>query len=119
MGLRLAVVSNADGSVERGLTTQGLRSHLELVVDSAVVGVEKPDPRIFAHAIATLGCAPDRALHVGDMYFADVAGARSAGIHAILLDPFDDWPAADCLRLPSLGAVRDRLRDARTKQAGA
>jgi putative hydrolase of the HAD superfamily len=117
--LRLAVVSNADGTVERALTEQGLRPHLELVVDSAVVGMAKPDPRIFAHAITALECTPDSTLHVGDMYFADVAGARGAGIHAVLLDPFDDWPDVDCLRLPNLGAVRDRFREAIGRQSGA
>jgi putative hydrolase of the HAD superfamily len=50
MGLRLAVVSNSDGSAERSLSATGLRPHLEHVIDSAIVGVEKPDPAIFAHA---------------------------------------------------------------------
>jgi putative hydrolase of the HAD superfamily len=110
MGLRLAVVSNSDGTVERSLTAQGLRPYFELVVDSAVVGIAKPDPRIFTYALTEMRCEPDLALHVGDMYFADVAGARSAGIHAILLDPFDDWQDVDCPRLPSLSEVRDGFR---------
>jgi putative hydrolase of the HAD superfamily len=118
MGYRLAVVSNADGTVERGLEQQGLRRYFELVVDSALVGFEKPDPRIFAHALSVLRCRPDCALHVGDMYFADVAGARSAGLHALLLDPFDDWPGVDCARLPSLSEVRDQFVSA-ARQRGA
>jgi len=119
MGLRLAVVSNADGTVERGLEQRGLRQHFELVVDSAVVGMEKPDPRIFLHALTALECEPDHALHIGDMYFADVAGARSAGIHALLLDPFDDWPSVDCPRLPSLIEVRDHFLAVTLKRRGA
>jgi HAD superfamily hydrolase (TIGR01509 family) len=115
MGLRLAVVSNADGTVERALERQGLRRYLEVVVDSGVVGFHKPDPRIFAHALAAMRCEPDRALHVGDMVFADVAGARSAGIHALLLDPYDDWPDADCDRMPGLLELRDRFREVRAR----
>ena len=113
MGLRLAVVSNSDGSAERSLSATGLRSHLERVIDSAIVGVEKPDPAIFAHALTAMGCRPERTLHVGDMYFADVVGARSAGLPVVLLDPYDDWVDVDCARLPTVGAVRDALRSAR------
>jgi putative hydrolase of the HAD superfamily len=111
MGLRLAVVSNSDGTVERSLTDHELRGYLEVVVDSAVVGMEKPDTGIFAHAMTAMRCSPEVTLHVGDMYFADVVGARGAGAHAVLLDPYDDWLDADCPRLPDLAAVRDRFRN--------
>ena len=61
------------------------------VIDSALVGYEKPDPRIFAAALERTGADPDRTLHIGDLYHADVVGARTAGIHALLLDPYGDW----------------------------
>ena len=119
MGLRLAVVSNSDGSAERSLSATGLRPHLEQVIDSAIVGVEKPDPAIFAHALAVMGCRPERTLYVGDMYFADVVGARGAGLPAVLLDPYDDWVDVDCMRLPTLGALRDVFRSARAPKGRA
>jgi putative hydrolase of the HAD superfamily len=114
-GLRLVVVSNADGSVEAGLAELALRPFFEAVHDSHRVGFEKPDPRIFAHALACAGADPRRTLHVGDLYAADVVGARAAGIHALLLDPFGDWSdaEADCERLPDLPRVADALLDAR------
>ncbi len=108
-GLELVVVSNADGTVERGLAARGLRAFFSAVHDSHVVGFEKPDPRLFAHALAEADADPRRTLHVGDLYAADVVGARSAGIHALLLDPFDDWGETDCPRLPDLPAVARRL----------
>lgn len=114
LGLRVAVVSNSDGSVERGLAGVGLGDFFDAVVDSAVVGAEKPDARIFRHALERMGAAPERTLHVGDLYHADVRGARAAGVHPLLLDPFDDWPAPDCERLPDLLALATRLRAART-----
>jgi len=46
---------------------------------------------------------------VGDLYHADVSGARAAGIHGVLLDPFDDWTGVDCDREPDLWAVAGRL----------
>ncbi len=84
-GLRLAVVSNADGRVDRYLETAGLADCFEFVLDSGVVGIEKPDPRIFQLACERLGMSPDEVVYVGDSYEVDVVGARAAGIEAILL----------------------------------
>jgi len=112
-GLLLLVVSNSDGSVERGLAEVGLRSYLDGVVDSAIVGFEKPDPRIFLHALERAGVSGRRALHVGDLYHADVTGARAAGVNAVLLDPFDDWDGVDCERTRDLVELAQRLRAAR------
>ena len=106
-GLSLVVVSNSDGTVERSLEAAGLRPYFSAVIDSALVGFEKPDPRIFTCALERCGAAPDRTLHIGDLYHADVGGARGAGIHAVLLDPFDDWTVNDCDRVPDLWAVAD------------
>ena len=113
LGLRLVAVSNSDGTVEEGLAEQGLRPFFEAVIDSAIVGFEKPDPRIFHHAVAVSGADPARTLHVGDMFFADVVGAREAGIHALLLDPFDDWRVDDCPRVPDLTTLAAQLTRAR------
>lgn len=116
LGLELVVVSNSDGSVERGLVEAGLRSHFSTVVDSARVGFEKPDPRIFAHALVVSGRDPGGVLHVGDLFHADVTGARAAGLHALLLDPFDDWLEFDCPRLPDLGVLAERLAGVRASR---
>jgi putative hydrolase of the HAD superfamily len=113
LGLRLLVVSNSDGTVERGLAEVGLRSHFTAVIDSSVVGFEKPDPRIFEHALGRAGVSGRRALHVGDLYHADVTGARAAGVNAVLLDPFDDWRDVDCERARDLGELARRMRAAR------
>lgn len=109
MGKKLVIVSNSDGTVEQSIITAGLRPFFAVVVDSAIAGYEKPDPRIFAHALAASGAAPERTLHVGDIYHADVTGARGAGIHAVMLDPFNDWTIDDCPRVPDVWAVADLL----------
>ena len=113
LGLRLLVVSNSDGTIERGLGELGLLPFFTAVVDSAVVGFEKPDPRIFEHALERAGVPGRRALHVGDLYHADVAGARAAGVNALLLDPFGDWGGVDCERARDLPELAGRLRAAR------
>ena len=86
-GFRLGVVSNSDGRVEQALAAAGLRDYFDVVVDSALAGVEKPDPRIFAPALAALGVAPEEALYIGDMYEVDVVGARAAGLGTALVAP--------------------------------
>jgi FMN phosphatase YigB (HAD superfamily) len=108
-GYRLFAVSNSDGSAEAGLVQSGLRAPLEAVIDSHYVGFQKPDPRIFAHALEVAGADPRRTLHVGDMYAADVVGARAAGVHALLLDPFGDWDHVDCQRVADLSELAERL----------
>lgn len=109
-GLQLLVVSNSDGTVERGLAEVGLRGYFSAVVDSALVGFEKPDPRIFEHALERAGVSGRRALHVGDLYHADVTGARAAGVNALLLDPFGDWDGVDCERARDLLELAERMR---------
>ncbi|HUG38996.1 MAG TPA: HAD-IA family hydrolase [Longimicrobiales bacterium] len=91
-GLRLAVISNADGRVAEYLENAGLDGRFEFVLDSTVVGIEKPDPRIFTMACERLGVAPGETVYVGDTYEVDVLGARAAGIRAVLLvdQPRDD-----------------------------
>jgi HAD superfamily hydrolase (TIGR01509 family) len=84
-GLLLGVVSNSEGRVEQALEAAGLRGYFDVVVDSGLIGIEKPDPRIFQAALQALRVAPEEALYVGDLYEVDVVGARSAGIEAVLV----------------------------------
>ncbi len=86
-GFRLGVVSNADGRVPDLLEEVGLAVHFETIVDSHLVGVEKPDPEIFAIALRRLDETPEATVYVGDFPAVDVVGARRAGIRPILLDP--------------------------------
>lgn len=104
-GIRLAVVSNANGTLRAKLNRLGLADAFEVILDSHVEGVEKPDPRLFRKALEQCGATPETTLHVGDFYEIDVVGARSAGLHAALLDVGGLYPEADCPRFGSLDAV--------------
>ena len=94
--LAVGMISNSDGTVERMLTKEGLAPYFRFVLDSHVVGVEKPDPRIFQMALERAGVGPDEAVYVGDLYSIDVVGSRAAGLDAILLDPAGLWGHVDC-----------------------
>lgn len=85
-GLRIAVISNADGRVERYLAAADLAHEFEFILDSGTVGIEKPDPRIFELALDRLGLRPDEVVYVGDSWEIDVVGARAAGIRPIYLN---------------------------------
>jgi len=92
----IGIVSNADGTIESRLRSMGLLQvgpgrgvEVRCLVDSGKVGVEKPDPTIFDHALDALGVRPEQTWYVGDTPAFDVVGARRAGIHPILMDPFE------------------------------
>ena len=108
-GLRLGVVSNSDGRVEEALAAAGIRADFEVIVDSRLVGFEKPDPRIFQAALEPLGIAPEGVLYVGDIYEVDVVGARRAGMDVVLLDPAGNHTGRDVQTAPSIAAVADLI----------
>lgn len=88
-GLHVGVLSNWEVWLEPLLVRLGLAAHFDCLTVSGVVGMEKPDPGIFDHALAAAGL--DRstahlARHVGDSWSADVVGANAVGIAPIWLD---------------------------------
>jgi len=101
-GLKLVVVSNANGTLRAHMQRLGLAERFDHVFDSADEGVEKPDPRFFEIALARSGAETATTIHVGDLYHVDVVGARRAGLRGVLLDEADLRPDADCPRVRSL-----------------
>jgi HAD superfamily hydrolase (TIGR01549 family) len=108
-GLRLGVVSNSDGRVVEALEAAGLRGYFDVVVDSALAGVEKPDPAIFRTALDALGVPPAEALYVGDLYDVDVLGANAAGMPAMLLVPPGAPRPDGCATVGSLQELAEHL----------
>ena len=83
--VRLALVSNFDGRLERLCDSLGIATDFQAIVISSRVGCAKPDPRIFMMALERLRVPPGAALHVGDSEVDDVEGARAAGLQAMLI----------------------------------
>ena len=91
-GLRLGVLSNSEGSIASLLKEVGLASYFEVIIDSAVVGIAKPDPRVFALAARALRLQAREVVYVGDIPDVDVVGAQRAGMAGVLIDPYDHFP---------------------------
>jgi putative hydrolase of the HAD superfamily len=115
--MRLAIVSNAGGDTEPRMRDYGIcqvgpgpAAEVGAILDSTVVGVAKPDPRIFELALETLDVAAERAIHVGDTPGADVDGARAAGVQPVLVDPYDFHRDIDVERVASLRDVVQLVR---------
>jgi len=104
-GLRLALASNAEPLLRRKLDELDLARRFDHLAISGEMGVEKPDPRFFAGALAAIEVSPDRAIHVGDLYEVDVVGARSAGLEAVLVDVAGLSADRDVTRIRSLSEL--------------
>ncbi|MFT5353546.1 MAG: HAD superfamily hydrolase (TIGR01549 family) [Polyangiales bacterium] len=100
-----AIVSNSEGRLVELFDRVGLEDAFEVIVDSAHVGIRKPDPRIFEIALKALGIKAEDAIYAGDIPDVDVQGARAAGVRAFLIDPHDDFPDYD--EAPRFSSVRD------------
>ncbi len=101
-GLKLTVVSNANGRLRLLFDRLKLTPHVDCLLDSCDEGVEKPDPRLFEIALERSGARAETTVHVGDIYQIDVVGARAAGIRAVMLDAAGLYADADCPRVRSL-----------------
>ena len=114
--LPVAIVSNSDGTVEQILRDhaicqigEGDGTCVAAIVDSHIVGVAKPDPAIFTHALDVIGVDPARCLYLGDTVCADVEGARAAGLRPVHLDPYGFCGAGDHEHVTGVAGLVDLL----------
>ncbi len=116
-GIPLAIVSNNDGTAPQQMRDYGVcwvrpdagLPVVKAIVDSALVGVAKPDPAIMAPALTAIGLPPELVLYVGDTAHADIVGATNAGMQSVQLDPFDHHTHYSHARLPDLAALNGLL----------
>ena len=85
--VRVGIISNSEGRLAELLVEIGIADAFAVIVDSGRFGIDKPDRRIFDHALVALDAVGARALHIGDSWAADVVGARGAGWDAIWYGP--------------------------------
>lgn len=108
---RIAVISNADGGIERVLSRCNIADCFESITDSGIVGIEKPRIEIFQAALAAMNAHAEESLYIGDVYSVDYLGARNAGMDAVLLDVSGAYRDQDFPRVESLQQLEARLKD--------
>ncbi len=108
-GYRMSVLSNADGRVEQLLKSLGLAKYFEHIFDSHILGVEKPNPKIFQIALKELNLLPEQTLYIGDVFCIDAWGANNVGIPAVHLDPLGLYQGWEGARVTSVAALSNAL----------
>jgi len=109
-GYPLAVISNWSWDLEDRARQAGLTEYFDLIVASARAGCDKPHPDIFRQTLQALRVEPSRAIHIGDSYEADVAGARGVGMDALWLDRAGTGGHPDARTIRDLTIVLDAVQ---------
>ncbi len=106
-GVKVVLVSNAEGKHHELFASLGIAKHFDLLVDSGSVGVEKPAPGIWKFATDRFPTPADRVLHLGDTYRTDIAGSLACGFRTGLIDPFGHYEGCypELTRVPGVVEV--------------
>jgi FMN phosphatase YigB (HAD superfamily) len=108
-GFTLAVVSNRNQPFDEELVQLGLNDYFNFNVTASEANSWKPDTGIFTFALNKANLMPHEAIYVGDNYFADVVGARNAGLKPVLLDKGGIFSNPDCLAIKTLAELPEIL----------
>lgn len=108
-GFVLGAVSDWEDTLPDLLTELGISPYLDALAVSAIVGVTKPASALFQDALRQANTPAETSLHVGDWYALDVAGARAAGMQALLYDHANRTPNADCPRVTTFAEMSEYL----------
>lgn len=98
----MVLVSNFYGNVEAVLEDFDLRRYFRSIIESAVVGIRKPDPRIFSLGVEALELPPQQVLVVGDSYKKDIVPAESIGCRVAWLKGKGWTPEEDAQMHPAI-----------------
>ncbi|RPI82979.1 MAG: HAD family hydrolase [Chloroflexi bacterium] len=109
-GFRLGIVTNRTNPCDDYLQTLGLTDYFEITVVAGSIASWKPDPRIFEHTLETMKADPEAAIYVGDNYYADIIGARRAGIQPVLIDPEGVFPDPGCPVISKISELEEVLK---------
>jgi putative hydrolase of the HAD superfamily len=104
-GLLLGVVSNRDLPYHDRLKELGMSPYFSFSLAAGEVHSWKPSPGIFEYALKRAQTQAHETIYVGDNYFADVIGARNAGLHPILYDRLGIFDDPGCLVVTSLSQI--------------
>jgi putative hydrolase of the HAD superfamily len=109
LGYTVGLVSNRTETLETLVGELGLAGCFVFTLSAGQAECWKPDPRIFLKGAELAGAAPEATVYVGDNFYADVEGARAAGLQPVLIDPHGVFPDAGCPVIHSLGELEGVL----------
>ncbi|MBL8057636.1 MAG: HAD family hydrolase [Anaerolineales bacterium] len=108
-GYTVGLVSNRSQPLGPIAAEIGLADLFHVTLAAGEIGSFKPDPQIFLKAVDLAGCAPAQAAYVGDNFYADIEGARGAGLQPVLIDPRGLFPDPGCPVLTTIGDLAGLL----------
>jgi FMN phosphatase YigB (HAD superfamily) len=109
-GYLLAVISNRDQPFQDVLDGHGIGEFFDFSMAAGEVSIWKPEPGIFEHGLQRANVAAREAIYVGDNYYADVVGARGAGLQPVLYDPLGIFPEPDCTTIKSFDELNSVIK---------
>ncbi len=109
-GYVLGVVSNREEPYHDEIKSIKLDSYFQFILAGGEVNSFKPHRLIFERALELAGTSAQETLYIGDNYFADVVGARRAGLIPVLYDPGSLFPDADCAAIKSFAELYELLK---------
>ncbi len=109
-GYILGVISNRDKPFQDLLQDHGIGEFFDFSLAAGEVNTFKPEPEVFEHALRRVNLSPRDAVYVGDNYYADVVGARRAGLEPILYDPRGIFPDPDCITIRSFDELSAAIK---------
>jgi HAD superfamily hydrolase (TIGR01549 family) len=109
-GYILGVISNRDKPFHDVLQEHGIGEFFDFSMAAGEVNVWKPDPGIFEHGLQRVNLSAREVIYVGDNYYADVIGSRSAGLEPVLYDPLGIFPDPDCTTIRSFDELNSVIK---------
>ena len=109
-GYILGVISNRDKPFQDLLEDHGIGEFFDFSLAAGEVKIWKPEPGIFVHGLQRVNISAAEAIYVGDNYYADVVGARSAGLQPILYDRLGIFPDPDCPTIKSFDELNSIVK---------
>jgi len=109
-GYILGIISNRDKPYRDELQEHGIDEFFDFALAAGEVNIFKPEPGVFEYALQLVKLSPKEAIYVGDNYYADVVGARRAGLRPILYDPIGIFPDPDCETIKSFDELNSIIK---------
>jgi HAD superfamily hydrolase (TIGR01662 family) len=109
-GYILGVISNRDKPFQDVLQDHGISEFFDFSLAAGEINIFKPEPGVFEYALQRVNASPQETVYVGDNYYADVVGARRAGLQPILYDPFGVFPDPGCTIIKSFDELNSAIK---------